>query len=90
MILNGKIVPFMIDTGARFTTLNGHVSATDLSETAAVVGLVVGFPGHHSLTHSFLYPQNCPINQIRSSYPLLPYWTCDITQWSLVQSIDQN
>lgn len=41
MILNGKILPFMINT----TTLHGHVSAADLSETAAVVGLVEGFSG---------------------------------------------
>lgn len=45
LILTGKILPFKMDTGARFTTLNGHVSAADLSETAAVAGLVVGFSG---------------------------------------------
>lgn len=37
----------MMDTGARFTTLNGHVSAADSSETAAFVGLVVGFSGQY-------------------------------------------
>lgn len=75
---NSKWLPFMIDAGAYYITRNGHVSATDLSETE----MVTGFSGQ-SQDLLFTKPQKVTVGHqsLTSFHCVMCVTACAVNKW---------